>query len=246
MIIKFFRKIRQQLLSENKFSKYLLYAIGEIVLVVIGILIALQVSNFNEQKKLRKKELTYLKELSETLSYDLNNELKPCRNDIKKNINAHKEFIKTLNIEIDSLNGDTLWDRMKSWILPWRLQVNFSPFNNLESVGMDLISCDSLRTEISKFYGYEIIYPLNFNQEHHVWLDEKIYDLLNENIYMEGTPWSKSQIYFLKTDLQARNSFNINKVYYMDAKLYHMESLIPIAESLLNHIEKDISKLENE
>ncbi len=44
---KFFRKIRQKLLSENKFSKYLLYAIGEIVLVVIGILLALQVNNWN-------------------------------------------------------------------------------------------------------------------------------------------------------------------------------------------------------
>ena len=51
-MIKFFRKIRQKLLSENKFSKYLIYAIGEIVLVVIGILIALQVNNLNEERKL--------------------------------------------------------------------------------------------------------------------------------------------------------------------------------------------------
>lgn len=50
-MIKFFRKIRQQLLSENKFSKYLIYAIGEIVLVVIGIMIALQFNNRNEQRK---------------------------------------------------------------------------------------------------------------------------------------------------------------------------------------------------
>ncbi|MFD2588052.1 hypothetical protein ACFSQJ_13990 [Croceitalea marina] len=50
-MIKFFRKIRQKLLSENKFSKYLLYAIGEIILVVIGIMIALQFNNRNEQRK---------------------------------------------------------------------------------------------------------------------------------------------------------------------------------------------------
>ncbi|WP_343487114.1 DUF6090 family protein [Allomuricauda sp. d1] len=50
-MIKFFRRIRQKLLSESKFSKYLLYAIGEIVLVVIGILIALQINNWNEQRK---------------------------------------------------------------------------------------------------------------------------------------------------------------------------------------------------
>lgn len=50
-MIKFFRRIRQRLLSENKISKYLIYAIGEIVLVVIGILIALQINNWNEERK---------------------------------------------------------------------------------------------------------------------------------------------------------------------------------------------------
>lgn len=50
-MIKIFRKIRQNLLSENKFSKYLIYAIGEIILVVIGIMIALQFNNSNEQRK---------------------------------------------------------------------------------------------------------------------------------------------------------------------------------------------------
>ena len=55
-MIKFFRHIRQQLLSENKFSKYLIYAIGEIVLVVIGILIALQIGDINEEEKSKNME----------------------------------------------------------------------------------------------------------------------------------------------------------------------------------------------
>ena len=55
-MIKFFRKIRQRLLSENKFSKYLIYAIGEIVLVVIGILIALQINNWNELQRSKAQE----------------------------------------------------------------------------------------------------------------------------------------------------------------------------------------------
>ncbi|MGB0916571.1 MAG: DUF6090 family protein [Flavobacteriales bacterium] len=54
-MIRFFRKIRQQMLAENKFTKYLIYALGEIVLVVIGILIALQINNWNEQRKLQSK-----------------------------------------------------------------------------------------------------------------------------------------------------------------------------------------------
>jgi hypothetical protein len=64
-MIKFFRKIRHKLLSENKFSKYLLYAIGEILLVVIGILIALKINNYNESRKERNKEQIVLKNLKE-------------------------------------------------------------------------------------------------------------------------------------------------------------------------------------
>ena len=60
-MIKFFRKIRQKLLTENKFSKYLLYAVGEIFLVVIGILIALQINNNSENYKKRQFEITILK-----------------------------------------------------------------------------------------------------------------------------------------------------------------------------------------
>lgn len=62
-MIKFFRRIRQQLLSENKFSKYLLYAIGEIILVVIGILIALQINNWNQNKLDEQLESQYYERL---------------------------------------------------------------------------------------------------------------------------------------------------------------------------------------
>ena len=55
-MINFFRKIRQNLLMENRTGKYLKYAIGEIVLVMIGILLALQVSNWNQERKDRISE----------------------------------------------------------------------------------------------------------------------------------------------------------------------------------------------
>ena len=70
-MINFFRKIRQQLLTQNKVSKYLLYAIGEIVLVVIGILIALQLNNLNENKKNEKTQYESLYKLKLDLEYDL-------------------------------------------------------------------------------------------------------------------------------------------------------------------------------
>ncbi len=62
-MIKFFSKIRQQLLAQNKLSKYLIYAIGEIVLVVIGILIALSINNWNQSRIQDNLEQTYLASL---------------------------------------------------------------------------------------------------------------------------------------------------------------------------------------
>ncbi|MBQ0787882.1 MAG: hypothetical protein KBT69_10295, partial [Oceanihabitans sp.] len=72
-MIKFFRKIRQKMLTENKFSKYLIYAVGEIILVVMGILIALQINNWNETRQIKKveKETLYvlLEDLNSAKSY---------------------------------------------------------------------------------------------------------------------------------------------------------------------------------
>ncbi len=70
-MIPFFRKIREGLLTQNKISKYLIYAIGEIVLVVIGILIALQVNNWNENRKLEKKEIGIATELHQELNENI-------------------------------------------------------------------------------------------------------------------------------------------------------------------------------
>lgn len=66
-MIKFFHKIRYQLLGEGKTGKYLNYAIGEIVLVMVGILLALQVNNLNEERKLKKSEISILESLIKDL-----------------------------------------------------------------------------------------------------------------------------------------------------------------------------------
>ncbi|MCR9290948.1 MAG: DUF6090 family protein [Bacteroidetes bacterium] len=69
-MIKFFRKIRQNLIMENKTGKYLKYAIGEIVLVVIGILIALGINNWNESRKFKNVEKTVLTNIYKNLATD--------------------------------------------------------------------------------------------------------------------------------------------------------------------------------
>jgi hypothetical protein len=70
-MINFFRKIRKQLSDDNKPMKYLRYAIGEILLVVIGILIALSINNWNEGRKQKILEQSYLDRLTVDLKEDL-------------------------------------------------------------------------------------------------------------------------------------------------------------------------------
>jgi len=70
-MIKFFRHIRQNLLMENKTGKYFKYAIGEIILVVIGILIALSINNWNEERLVNLQIKTNLINLSTAINQDL-------------------------------------------------------------------------------------------------------------------------------------------------------------------------------
>ena len=70
-MIKIFRHIRQRLIKEDRISKYLLYAMGEIILVVIGILIALSINNWNEDRKQEKELNDYLIKISENIAEDI-------------------------------------------------------------------------------------------------------------------------------------------------------------------------------
>ena len=106
-MIKFFRKIRQKLLFGSKFSKYLVYAIGEIVLVVIGILIALQINNLNEAKKERNLERTYLLGILDDLRTDTTSINKVVIPNFLNNHRVKHRYLDSLErnnlLQIDSL-----------------------------------------------------------------------------------------------------------------------------------------------
>jgi hypothetical protein len=90
-MIKFFRRIRQNLISKGKTAKYFKYAFGEILLVVIGILIALQINNLNEQHKANKQEMLLIKQLQLDINTTLNE-----FDDLKKRLNINKQGIDSL------------------------------------------------------------------------------------------------------------------------------------------------------
>ena len=148
-MIKFFRKIRQRTLEESKFGKYLLYAIGEITLVIIGILIALQLNSAKEnwqREKLRQELLIELRSsmMEDTLA--LNRE----KNRLKSAyINAMllKRVIKEDLPYTESLDSSLALIRRVS-IVP----ADYKIYDRLLAIGMDVINDKDLSNEIVHYY----------------------------------------------------------------------------------------------
>ena len=149
-MIKFFRKIRQKMLTENKFGKYLTYAIGEIILVVVGILIALQINNWNEQSKESKLELEILIGLSNDLA---NNNVKIASMISRDSlIISGNQYLLTLLNNNDSQYNDSLEFSFGNIN---RYDVFFPQsmaYESLKSKGFHTIKNDSLRTNIIELY----------------------------------------------------------------------------------------------
>ena len=151
-MIKIFRKIRQNLLSEGKTGKYLKYAFGEIVLVVIGILIALQVNDWNNQRIERQLEDDILKEIVSNLDFDLEN--------IETKIEENRMYSKHNQIVYDHLKNKTpLTDSLKYYYSYLYGYGNFLPmtvaYENLKSRGLSIIKNKNLRKDISKLYDFD-------------------------------------------------------------------------------------------
>lgn len=121
--MKIFRKLRQQLLSKNKVSKYLLYAIGEIALVVIGILIALSINNKNDEISKRNAEKNFYRNIKQQLLDDADN----IKSQIEYN-SAYTEQFK-YGIELIELN-----DRSKNDSLG-KIAVNLPNYSDFDRQG---------------------------------------------------------------------------------------------------------------
>ena len=169
-MLKFFSKIRQKLLSENKISKYLLYAIGEIALVVIGILIAVKINNWNEAKKKKEVEIEILSQFKEDLKDDIES-INRVDLWVQKAINSSK-------IVVDHLKNERAWhDTLAIHFDLWNdydhLGLNTVAISNLRSRGVEIVSNKELRKNIIQLYDnwYFYIKKSNDNfREDHIYL----------------------------------------------------------------------------
>ncbi|MDT0557842.1 DUF6090 family protein [Ichthyenterobacterium sp. W332] len=151
-MIKFFRKIRYNLMETGKTKRYLKYAIGEITLVVIGILIALQINNWNEKIKHSEEEQIILKKLST----DIKNDIKFLKLQIengKTHINDYKFCLDVLSAERDS-NLEEFNQRFSSTMLMVSFDINKTTFNGItDSRTIDYIKNNELVDSLNTFYN---------------------------------------------------------------------------------------------
>lgn len=144
-MIKIFRKIRQSLIAEGRFSKYLLYAIGEVFLVVIGILIALNVNNYNENRKLQNYEISIMKDLILGFEDDIKT--------LNYNIKQHKRAIisgEILEFVIDNKlpYEDSLSLHFARIHYFTYFKSSKGAYESLKSKGVETITNNSLRSDI--------------------------------------------------------------------------------------------------
>jgi len=167
-MIKFFRKIRYDLMNQNKTGKpafaagrYFKYAIGEIVLVVIGILIALQINNWNEEKKAKQFEYKVLN--------DIKGSMQTNYRQLKMSINNSNNYIKSADIILSHLEKnlpyhdslDTHFSNAISYFAP---TIRNAGYESLKTYGLNTITNDSIK-EALDIYDNEWMQTLGIRQE---------------------------------------------------------------------------------
>ncbi len=152
-MIKFFRHIRKELMEQNKTGKYLKYAIGEIFLVMIGILLALQVNNWNEHQKTKQVERKMLKELRADLTFSMI-ELDTVALYNKKMVVEYLVIRDYIENDLPYNNRlDSAFAQLDTWHMPY---LPFTAYESLKEKGVDLISNDSLRRSIANIYEFHL------------------------------------------------------------------------------------------
>lgn len=166
-MIRFFRRLRQRLLLEHKLRQYFFYAIGEILLVVIGILIALQINNQNDLRKDRLKEVHYLGNIKTDLQINLQ--------EMDRYLQYRTECIAAANRVLEHFEGEPITDyaafnadgvHIYEWERFWQNDQTFQELVN--SGNLALISNEAIKTAL---LDIELLYMIMKSEEDHYRFD---------------------------------------------------------------------------
>ena len=160
-MIPFFRKIRKKMAEDNRPLKYVRYAIGEIVLIVIGILLALYLNNLSTERGIKAEQIKILKEIKSNLNSSIISFDRAIVSE--KNYMAYNVMIldyldhkKPYDTILDKAFGTYFWTISSSAVT--------GAYDYLKSKGVDRITNDQLRTEISYLFESELLVLKNENE----------------------------------------------------------------------------------
>lgn len=212
-MLKYFRRLRHRLLRSSKFRSYTLYAIGEIALVVIGILIALQINNWNEDRKDRLTERGILLEIQ--------NDLRETLLDLNEDLEEHYLILNSTNLVKKALVNeapfnDSITEHILNCFRDTRTFYKAGGYEIMLSEGVEIISNDSLRKMITD------LYQLGF-----VRLDRSAEEFENEKVM-----WPFKQRFF-KLSSEIR-SFEYKEA-FLDTIFVHQPQLLSYEALLLDN-----------
>jgi len=228
-MIKFFRRIRQKLIDENRISKYVLYATGEIVLVVIGILIALQLNGIQEDAVDRKKEQAYLHELnldfkSNKIQIDSIIELNEKAMKCCERIQEHVAILKKDPRNYTNFDENPIKDSLLYYQGCCYTNKSFNPKNGtvralINSSSFDLIQNDSLRRLL-----------ISWNDVLDDYLEEEQY--AQDILFKEYGPFNRKSYDYENTfsDKNMKIWFGSREYNYREERRLGLEYLIEVVE----------------
>ena len=149
-MLRIFRNINHGKEEGERAGNFWTFAISEFVLVFLGILIALQVDNWNQNRKERKLERVLLSEMLTDLNGDLE--------DIEANTSAMERFLNANQVVLDFLDSNLPWHDSLGYYFAQLfggslLDINTSAYESLNSIGIELIHNDKLRQQITALYS---------------------------------------------------------------------------------------------
>ena len=188
-MIKFFRQIRQNLLNQNKVSQYLMYAGGEILLVVVGILLALQFNSWNTNSKELDKEEWYINNILDDLHYQTQS-LDIIEKDYTITIATAKSILKDYYQQESFLGIDSLNNKLGSLMFTQFFPNTNNTYQELVSSGqLSLIKNNNLSLEVIDYYLYTADTEEVFKNDLDNVFYPQIYPVLNDLVQVDIEPF---------------------------------------------------------
>ena len=247
-MITLFRRIRQKLIDSGSVTKYLFYAVGEILLVVMGILLALQINTWNEERKFRQQQYGLLKDLAADLKANLK-ELESGREANRLFLDEYRSLSRAIREDQPSSPTiDSLCTHLPNWHSPFFTR---TAYESLKNKGLEIVENDSLKQQIVALFEKEFVYlSEDYDRTEWEFASNIKTELLNKYLQFEqrGSPSESNLLDFglrpvdfesMKADQRFANMLS-ELILYRSRGVFQYTQTIGSIKNILSEIETEL------